>query len=55
MFYLHLLIGFMSIEKQGNAVKKLVPVLKVITVTFSLHKILTKISTKEERLNFPKT
>ena len=35
--------------------KKLVPVLYgVITIKFSLYKILTKIPTKEERMNFHK-
>ena len=56
MFYLGLLISLISSKKSRRAVKKLVPVLnRVITRKFSLHKFLTKIPTKEERLNIRKT
>ena len=41
---------------EGSKKKKIVPVSKgVITIKFSLYKILTKIPTKLERLDFRKT
>ena len=51
------LVNFFSAVYQETVEnsKKLVPVLKgVITIKLSLHKISTKIQTKEEWLNFSK-
>ena len=56
MFYLHLLIGLISSKKYWRETKNLVPALnEVIPVKFYFYEILTKIQTKEERLNFLKT
>ena len=56
MFYLHLLIGLINPKKHWSVAKKLLPVLKgIIQVKFCFYEILTKIQTKEERLNFLKT
>ena len=56
MFGLHLLIGLISFKKYWRVTKKVVPVLKeIIQVKFYFHKIITKIQSKEKRLNFLKT
>ena len=55
VIYLHLLIGLLGSNKQCRAAKNLMPILKgAITIKSILYKILTKISTKEENLNFRK-
>ena len=47
MFYLHLLIGFISSMKYWRVVKKLVPILKgIIQVKFYSYEVFTKTKTK---------
>ena len=55
-FYLHLLIGLITSKIYWTIAKNLVAILKhVIQVKFYFFEILTKMQTKEERMNFIKT